>query len=57
MRAVIQRVKSSSVEINQKIKSEIEIGLLVLVGISSDDNKIDVEKSLDPETNETNKEE
>jgi D-tyrosyl-tRNA(Tyr) deacylase len=43
MRAVIQRVKSSSVEINHKIKSEIEKGLLVLVGISSDDNKSDVE--------------
>ena len=43
MRAVIQRVNSSSVEINQKIKSEIEKGLLVLVGISSDDNKSDVE--------------
>ena len=43
MRAVIQRVKSSSVEINQKIKSEIKKGLLVLVGISSDDNKSDVE--------------
>ena len=33
MRVVIQRVKSSSVEINLKIKSEIEKGLLVLVGI------------------------
>ena len=43
MRVVIQRVKSSSVEINQKIKSEIEKGLLVLVGISLDDNKSDVE--------------
>ena len=43
MRAVIQRVNSSSVEINQKIKSEIQKGLLVLVGISSDDNKSDVE--------------
>ena len=43
MRVVIQRVKSSSVEINQKIKSKIEKGLLVLVGISSDDNKSDVE--------------
>ena len=46
MRVVIQRVKSSSVEINQKIKSEIEKGLLVLVGISSDDNKSDVEWSV-----------
>ena len=35
MRVVIQRVKSSSVEINQKIKSKIEKGLLVLVGIST----------------------
>ena len=43
MRVVIQRVKSSSVEINLKIKSEIEKGLLVLVGISSDDTKSDVE--------------
>ena len=35
MKVVIQRVKSSSVEINQKIKSEIEKGLLVLASCSS----------------------
>ena len=43
MRVVIQRVKNSSVEIDNKLKSEIGIGLLVLVGICENDNKIDVE--------------
>jgi D-aminoacyl-tRNA deacylase len=43
MRAVIQRVSRASVTIRNKIKSEIEVGLLVLVGIedSDDDNDID----------------
>ena len=43
MRVVIQRVKNSSVEIDNKLKSEIGRGLLVLVGICEIDNKIDVE--------------
>lgn len=43
MKVVIQRVKSSSVQINQKIKSEIERGLLVFIGICHDDTKSDVE--------------
>ena len=43
MRVVILRVKNSSVEIDNKLKSEIGIGLLVLVGICENDNKIDVE--------------
>ena len=43
MKVVIQRVKNSSVEIDKKIKSEIRKGLLVLVGISVDDKKNDVE--------------
>ena len=43
MRVVIQRVKNSSVEIDNKLKSEIGRGLLVLVGICENDNKIDVE--------------
>ena len=43
MKVVIQRVKNSSVEIDKTIKSEIRKGLLVLVGISVDDKKNDVE--------------
>ena len=43
MKLVIQRVKESSVEIDNKIKSEIGKGLLVLIGISQEDNKLDVE--------------
>ena len=36
MKVVIQRVNKSSVEINNKIKSEIQKGLLVLIGIGLD---------------------
>lgn len=43
MKLVIQRVKESSVEIDNKIKAEIGKGLLVLIGISQEDNKFDVE--------------
>jgi len=43
MKVVIQRVSKSSVEINNKIKSEIQKGLLVFIGIGLDDNKQDVE--------------
>lgn len=43
MKVVIQRVKESSVEIDNKIKAEIGKGLLVLIGISQEDNKFDVE--------------
>ena len=43
MKVVIQRVKSSSVQIDQKIKSEIEMGLLVFIGICDDDTKSDAE--------------
>ena len=41
MKVVIQRVNKSSVEINNKIKSEIQKGLLVLIGIGLDDDKKD----------------
>jgi D-tyrosyl-tRNA(Tyr) deacylase len=37
MRAVIQRVKQSSVSIDNSIVSEIQKGLLVLLGIAKDD--------------------
>jgi D-aminoacyl-tRNA deacylase len=43
MRAVIQRVKSASVSIGGKIKSEIDQGLLVLVGIEEADEEADSE--------------
>jgi D-aminoacyl-tRNA deacylase len=43
MRAVIQRVERASVTIADKIKSEIEGGLLVLVGIEESDDSNDIE--------------
>lgn len=42
MRAVIQRVSLASVEINQQTKSNIGIGLLILLGIEHDDTTEDV---------------
>jgi D-tyrosyl-tRNA(Tyr) deacylase len=43
MRAVIQRVNRASVTIKNRIKSEIGIGLLVLIGIEESDNDTDIE--------------
>ena len=43
MRTVIQRVSRASVSIRNKIKSEIGIGLLVLVGIEAADDDTDIE--------------
>lgn len=43
MRAVIQRVSRASVTINNKIRSEIRSGLLVLVGIEETDDNSDIE--------------
>lgn len=43
MRALIQRVKNASVTIDGEIKSSIEKGLLVLLGIEDDDNTEDIE--------------
>ena len=43
MKVVIQRGKSASVQINQKLKSKIEMGFLVFIGICVDDTKSDVE--------------
>lgn len=43
MRVVIQRVSSASVTIDGKIKSSIQQGLLVLVGIEDADDKTDIE--------------
>jgi D-tyrosyl-tRNA(Tyr) deacylase len=43
MRAVIQRVSRASVKIGEKIKSEIGIGLLVLIGIEGSDEDMDID--------------
>lgn len=43
MRVVVQRVKHASVTINQKKKSSIQQGLLILLGISNDDSKEDAD--------------
>ena len=37
MRAVIQRVNNATVSINEAVVSEIENGLLVLIGFCNDD--------------------
>ena len=42
MRALIQRVTNASVTINDTIKSAINAGLLVFVGIEDADNKDDI---------------
>lgn len=43
MRALIQRVSQASVTIDNKVKSEIGYGLLVLVGIEDADTEEDIE--------------
>ncbi|MBI3500265.1 MAG: D-tyrosyl-tRNA(Tyr) deacylase [Bacteroidetes bacterium] len=43
MRAVIQRVSKASVSIEEKIKSSIENGLLILLGIEDADTNEDIE--------------
>jgi D-tyrosyl-tRNA(Tyr) deacylase len=42
MRAVIQRVSKASVSIENKIKSTINNGLLILIGIEENDNQEDI---------------
>ncbi|MDR2956454.1 MAG: D-tyrosyl-tRNA(Tyr) deacylase [Prevotella sp.] len=43
MRILIQRVKQASVTIDNKIKSRIGKGLLILLGIEDNDNNEDIE--------------
>jgi D-tyrosyl-tRNA(Tyr) deacylase len=43
MRAVIQRVRNANVSIEGKIKAEIDLGLMVLLGIEEADRQEDVE--------------
>ncbi|MBE5817565.1 MAG: D-tyrosyl-tRNA(Tyr) deacylase [Clostridiales bacterium] len=47
MRTVVQRVRSSSVEIDGKIVGKIDKGLMILVGIRHDDTKKQVEWMAD----------
>ena len=46
MRLVIQRVTRASVTINNKKKSEIGLGLLVLIGFGNNDDEKIVDKYL-----------
>lgn len=43
MKAIIQRVKNSHVSVNGLVTGEIGMGLLVLLGVSQDDNERDAE--------------
>lgn len=43
MRVLIQRVNHASVEIEQQVKSSIDKGLLIFLGVEEQDNKQDVE--------------
>lgn len=43
MRAVIQRVTEASVTINNKVKSQIDSGLLILLGIEETDSQQDID--------------
>ncbi|MBV1923205.1 MAG: D-tyrosyl-tRNA(Tyr) deacylase [Flavobacteriaceae bacterium] len=42
MRVVIQRVKKASVEVEKKIVSEINNGMLILLGIEAEDTQEDI---------------
>ena len=43
MRAIIQRVKKASVEVDNSIVSSINEGLVVLLGIENEDNENDID--------------
>ena len=43
MRTVIQRVKHASVTIDGEVKGKIEQGLLILLGVQSDDTQEDID--------------
>ena len=47
MRAVLQRVRSASVSINNQVHAAIEGGLLVLLGITHDDTQQDIDWLVD----------
>lgn len=43
MKVIIQRVKNASVRVDKKIVGQIETGLVVLLGVTHDDSKMDVD--------------
>ena len=47
LRALIQRVSSASVRVDEKTVGEIETGLLLFVGFAREDNKNQVDATLD----------
>ncbi len=47
MRAVVQRVKSANVKVNEKIIGQIEHGILLLLGVEESDNDKDLEYMSD----------
>ncbi|MEG0915226.1 MAG: D-aminoacyl-tRNA deacylase [Christensenellaceae bacterium] len=47
MRAVVQRVKNASVTIENELYSRIDVGILVLVGITVDDMPKDIQYIVD----------
>ena len=51
MRAVVQRVASSRVTVDERVTGEVKKGLLVLLGVTHDDTSKDVDYMLDKVTN------
>ena len=51
MRTVIQRVKHASVTIDGEVKGKIEQGLLILLGVQSDDTQEDIDSVMDVDGN------
>lgn len=47
MRAVVQRVKKASVRVKNEIKGDIKDGLLVFLGVNTEDTKKDAEYLVD----------
>ncbi len=43
MKAIVQRVKRSSVSVRGKLQSSIEAGILILLGVHEEDNEKDAE--------------
>jgi len=43
MKAVLQRVRHASVTVDEKIAGKIEQGILILLGIESEDNQADID--------------
>ena len=51
MRAVVQKVSSSKVTVDEEVIGEINQGLLVLLGVTHDDTSKDVDYMVDKVTN------